>query len=60
LRTDLNQYLKWAFSEVVNSICINKDKWPHRHVNRLYEKVRTRRGHTKAIWAVARHLAEAT
>jgi hypothetical protein len=29
-------------------------------VCRLYEKIRAKRGHEKAIGAVARHLAEAT
>jgi len=33
---------------------------PHRHVSRLYERVARRKGHQKAIGAVARHLAEAT
>src|SRR5262249_11366205 len=32
----------------------------HRHVSRLYERVAGRKGHGKAIGAVARHLAEAT
>jgi len=33
---------------------------PHRHVSRLYERIARRKGHPKAIGAVARHLAEAT
>ena len=33
---------------------------PHRHVSRLYERIAQRKGHPKAIGAVARHLAEAT
>lgn len=60
LRNDVNRYLKWAFSEAANSICINKEIWPQRHVSRLYQRIRQRKGHAKAIGAVARHLAEAT
>ena len=33
---------------------------PERHVSHLYERVKRRRGHPKAIGAVGRHLAEAT
>jgi hypothetical protein len=33
---------------------------PRRHVSRLYERIARRKGHQKAIGAVARHLAEAT
>jgi hypothetical protein len=29
------------------------------HVNKLYARLRTRKGHSKAVGAVARHLAEA-
>jgi len=39
---------------------IHRRKHPNRHVSRLYERVRHRRGHQKAIGAVGRHLAEAT
>ena len=31
-----------------------------RHVSRLYERIARRKGHPKAIGALARHLAEAT
>ena len=60
LRQDVNRYLKWAFIEAANSICVNKASHPDRHVTRLYQRLRTRKGHAKAIGAVARHLAEAT
>ncbi|MBI2973005.1 MAG: hypothetical protein HYY39_04360, partial [Armatimonadetes bacterium] len=33
---------------------------PQRHTSRLYDRVDRRKGHQKAIGAVARHLAEAT
>jgi transposase len=59
-RPDVNRYLKWAFVEAANAICLNRGRAPHRHVSRLYERVARRKGHQKAIGAVARHLAEAT
>jgi transposase len=60
MRSDVNRYLKWAFIEAANTICLNRRHYPHRHVSMLYERIRNRRGHQKAIGAVARHLAEAT
>jgi len=60
MRSDVNRYLKWAFIEAANTICLNRLRHPHRHVSKLYERIRNRRGHQKAIGAVARHLAEAT
>ncbi len=59
LRPDANRYLRWAFVEAANACCRFRSKYPHRHVSRLYERVARRRGHPKAIGAVARHLAEA-
>lgn len=38
----------------------NSPAWRQRHVTRLYERIRSRKGHAVAIGAVARHLAEAT
>lgn len=60
LRPDTNHYLKWAFSEAGNSVAVNRNRFPDRHVNQLYNRIRGRKGHTKAVGAVARHLAEAT
>jgi len=60
LRPDVNHYLQWAYAEAANSICVNRKRRPGRHVNRLYTRIRSRRGHSKAIGAVMRHLAEAT
>jgi transposase len=60
LRPDTNRYLKWAFSEAGNSVAVNRKKWPYWHVSKVYERVRHRHGHAKAVGAVARHLAEAT
>jgi hypothetical protein len=36
-----------------------RGRHPHRHVSRLYARIARRKGHPKAIGAVARHLAEA-
>jgi transposase len=60
LRPDVNRYLKWAFVEAANVICLTRRRRPRRHVSRLYARVAGRKDHAKAIGAVARHLAEAT
>jgi transposase len=59
LRADVNRYLKWAFAEAANSVAVNHLRCPERHVSQLYQRVRQRKGHPKAVGAVARHLAEA-
>jgi len=59
-RPDVNHYLKWAYAEAANAAMMHRRRHPQRHVSRLYERVRSRRGHPKAIGAVGRHLAEAT
>lgn len=59
LRPDVNRYLKWAFVEAANVVCLHHKRRPDRHVSKLYKRLRQRRGHPKAIGAVARHLAEA-
>jgi len=60
LRPDVNHYLKWALVEAATAICAMRGRVPPRHVSRLYDRVARRKGHAKAIGAVARHLAEAT
>ena len=57
VRMDANPYLKWAFVEAANAALLQGDRYGH--VRRLYDRLRARRGHGKAIVAVARHLAEA-
>jgi transposase len=56
-----NHYLKWAFIEAANAISSHRNapSWRNKHVVHVYERIRARKGHTKAIGAVARHLAEA-
>ena len=59
LRTDVSQYLKWAFVEAGNSVAVNHARCPQRHVSQLYGRLKQRKNHYKAVGAVARHLAEA-
>ena len=59
MRMESNQYLRWAFVEAANVVCLHRSKRPGWKVSRLYETVRARKGHGKAIGAVARSLAEA-
>jgi hypothetical protein len=54
----VNRYLKWAFAEAAKSAAVNHLRCPERHVSRLYFRLRQRKGHQKAVGAVARHLAE--
>jgi len=58
-RPDVNRYLKWAFAEAGNSTAVNHRRIPERHVSQLYARLRARKGHSTAVGAVARHLAEA-
>ena len=60
LRSDVNRYLKWAYVEAANVVVMNQARWSQRHVVRLYRRLRDRKGHAKAVGAVARHLAEAS
>jgi len=60
LRPDVNRYLRWAFIEAGHSTALNSERRSERHVSRLYRRLRARRGHYKAVGAVARHLAEAS
>jgi transposase len=59
MRTESNQYLKWAFIEAAHGVCLNRSKHPERSLSRIYDRIRARKGHGKAIGAVARNLAEA-
>ena len=61
MRKQANQYLKWAFVEAANVIVLNHTRpaWRAKHVVRLYERIRKRKGHAVAVGAVARDLSEA-
>lgn len=60
--SDVNGYLKWAFIEAANTVVRHQNGagWTDRHVTRLYKRLCWRKGHAKAVGAVARHLSEAT
>ena len=60
VRRDVNVYLKWAFVEAANSSLLNAERCGYGHINQLYQRIKTRRGHGKAKVAVARHLSEAS
>jgi transposase len=59
LRPDVNRYLKWALAEAANAVAAHHRSHPQWHVSQLYFRLRLRKGHAKAVGAVARHLAEA-
>ncbi|MCL4466701.1 MAG: IS110 family transposase [Chloroflexi bacterium] len=61
LRQEANQYLKWAFIEAANVVAAHAAHrgWPAKHVARLYQRIRHKKGHAIAVGAVARHLSEA-
>ena len=56
---DVNRYLKWALVEAGNLIVMRQHRLGDIHAVRLYARLRARKGHAKAVTAVARHLAEA-
>jgi transposase len=60
MRTESNQYLKWAFIDAANAISAHHAQrgWTGRHVSRLYVRIRGRKGASVAIGALVRHLAE--
>ena len=60
LRADVNRYLKWAYVEAANVVALQQGRWASRHVVPLDRRIAARRGHPKAIGAVARHLTEAS
>lgn len=60
VRRDVNVYLKWAFVEAANSAVLNRERCGYGHIDRLYQRIKDRRGHGKAKVAVARHLSEAS
>jgi transposase len=56
---EANVYLKWAFVEAANLIAMSQKPLAGTHAVRLYQRVKKRKGHQKAVVAVGRHLAEA-
>ncbi len=56
---NVNRYLKWAFVEAANLVVAQPQKWHGSHVLRLYQRLRRKKNHQRAVVALARHLAEA-
>jgi len=56
---DVNHHLKWAFVEAANLVAVNQRRLGPCHVLELYQRLKKRKNHQKAVVAVARHLAEA-
>jgi hypothetical protein len=52
--------LKWAYSEAGNCIAVHRKRLSGRHVSQLYQRIREKKGHAKAVGAIGRHLAEAS
>jgi transposase len=59
LRGDSNRSLKWACIEAASPLGLQRQVRPHRHVPRRYARLQQRKGHPKAVGAVARPRAEA-
>lgn len=60
VRNDVNRYLKHAFYEAANSVCLNRGKPRYLALGRVYDRIRSKKNHQKAIGAVAHRLAIAT
>jgi transposase len=56
---NVNRNLKWAWVETGNLIVINQRRLAGTHVVRLYQRIKRKKNHEKAVVAVARHLAAA-
>jgi transposase len=57
--SNVNRNLKWAFVEAGNLVVRNQRWLAGTHVLRLYQRIRRKKNHQKAVVAVGRHLAEA-
>jgi transposase len=57
-RPDVNHYLKRALVEAANVVVLQAARHPDTHAVKLYQRIRAKSGHGKAVVAVGRHLAE--
>jgi len=57
--TNVNRNLKWAFVETGNLVVVNQRRLVGSHVVQLYQRIKRKKNHQKAVVAVGRHLAEA-
>jgi transposase len=55
-----NTYLKWAYIEAANVIVRQRHhpNWRNKYVSHLYERIKHRKGHSVAVGATARYLAD--
>jgi transposase len=60
VRKDVNRYLKHAFYEAANSVCMNRSKANYAALGQVYDRIRNKKNHQTAIGAVAHRLAIAT
>jgi transposase len=60
VRCDVNRYLKWAYVEAANCIVLQKKRWGDTYLMKIYDRIKERRGHAKAIVGLARTLAESS
>jgi transposase len=62
MRKQANNYLKWAFIEAANVVVAHRHhpSWRDKKVTQVYDRICRRKGHSTAVGAVARHLAEST
>ena len=58
-RSVIARNLKWAFVETGNLIVISQRRLAGTHVVRLYQRIKRKKNHQKAVVAVGRHSAEA-
>jgi hypothetical protein len=56
---NVNLNLKWVFVETANLIIVSQRRLEGRHVVRLYQRIKRKKNHQKAVVAAGRHLAEA-
>ena len=56
---NVNQYLKWGFVEAA-TCSLRIKAYRGTHIERLYQRLASGKGHGRAVVAVARHLAEAS
>lgn len=58
LRGDVNRNLKWAFIEAANCFRLHMHNHERSRLFRIYNHIYHRKGHSKAIGAIARRIAE--
>ena len=60
MKSTLQSPLRSAVSEAGNSVAVNRNRMGNSKIAQLYNRIRSKRGHAKAVGAVARQLAEAS